>query len=237
MVKRIIGIGLFVFILGLVGERSLLTGLARKNLLAALAREAQVAEGMQLEIAPLGLLDLLTGQVGEFSFAADRFGFKEGPVFTSVSLHSKGMHFDPDALLQGKFILRELQETVMTLQLPEDELTAMMRRDLPELEPTVFLEENRVEMEGFLTLFGQGRLPFCAGATLERASDRSLRVAPLSLKVAGLPLWDDLFQKYAPKLSWEFPLAIPWPVRLHHFQVAPGVIQMEWRESREEDQE
>lgn len=122
----------------------------------------------------------------------------------------------------------------MTLELPEGELTTMMRRDLPELEPTVFLEENRVELEGFLALFGKGRLPFRASAGLEKASDHSLRLVPLGLKVADVPLWADLFQKYAQELSWEFPLTIPWPVRLERFQVRPGVIQMEWRERREE---
>jgi hypothetical protein len=235
LVKRIVGIGLIVFVFGLVGERSLLTGLVRKSLLDALAREAQVAEEIELEIAPLGLLDLLNGQVGEFSFTATRFGFAGGPVFTNVSLHSEGMHFDPDALLQKEFIIRELRKTGMTLELPEAELTTMMRRDLPELEPTVFLEENRVELEGFLVLFGQGRLPFRASATLEKASDRSLRLTPLGLKVAGVPLWAELFQKYAQEISWEFPLEIPWPVRLRHFQVAPGVIKMEWQEVGEED--
>jgi len=232
--KRIIGIGFLLFLLGLVGEGPLLTGLVRKNLTAALVREARVAEEVQLEIAPLGLRDLLSGQVGAFRLTAARFGFKEGPVFTDVSLQSEGMHFDPDALLRGKFVLRALKETVMNLELPEGELTTMMRQDLPELEPTIFLEENRVELEGFLDLFGQGRLPFRASARLEKASGDSLRLLPLGLEVAGVPLWAELFQKYVPKLSWEFPLAIPWPVRLAHFQVKPGVIEMEWRERGEE---
>src|SRR5690606_1057686 len=131
---------------------------------------------------------------------------------------------------RGELILRELAETHLWLELTAEELTALMRRDLPELEPTVYLQEGRVELEGFFDLFGQERLPFRAGAALEKATDRSLRLVPLSLTVAGVSLWAELFAQYAPQISWEFPLAIPWPVRLERFTVRPGVIQMAWRE-------
>jgi hypothetical protein len=229
--KRIIGIGLFLIILGVVGEGPLLTWLVEKNITRALTKQAQVVEEMDLELAPLKLKDLRKGQMGPFTFSADRLGFAQGPVFTNIDLQSKGMNFNPDALFQeGQLQIRAMQETVMTLQLSEAELTAMMRRDLPEFEPTVFLEDSRVELEGFLALFGQSRLPFSASATLEKASERSLRLALLGLKVAGVAPWADLFNKYAQEMSWEFPLEIPWPLRLESFQVRPGVIQMEWRE-------
>lgn len=231
MGKRLIGIGLILFILGVVGEGPLLTWLVEKNITRALTREARVVEEMKLELAPLKLKDLRNGQMGAFTFSAQRLGFAQGPVFTNVALRSKGMNFDPDALFQeGQLQIRAMQETMMTLQLSEGELTAMIRRDLPEFEPTVFLEDGWVELEGFLALFGQNRLPFRAGATLEKASERSLRLVPLGLKVADVALWADLFKQYAQEMSWEFPLEIPWPLRLESFQVQPGVIQMEWRE-------
>lgn len=231
MGKRIIGVGFFLLALGLVSEGAFLTGLVKRNLTRTLTEQAQVVEGLELEMAPLRLGDLLNGQVGAVDFSATRLGFAQGPVFTNVSLRSKGLHFDFNALLwHGEFVIKELAETHMWLELPEEELTVLMRRDLPELEPTVYLKEGRVELEGFLDLFGQGRLPFSAGAALERASGRSLRLAPLALKVAGVPLWAELTQKYAQKISWEFPLDIPWPVRLERFMVKPGVIQMAWRE-------
>ena len=238
MDKRILGIGVFCLVLGLVSEGSLLTRLVKRGLTKALTEQAQVAEGLDLRLAPLHLGQLMRGEVGELTFSADRLGFAEGPVFTDLNLKSKGLRFDPGALLwQGQLVIDELKETVLLLQLPEAELTTMVRRTHPEFEPTVYLEEERVELEGFLELFGQGRLPFSASAKLEKASDRSLRLAPLGLKVAGVPVWASLFNKYAQEIDWEFPLEIPWPVRLERFEVLPGVISMEWREVREEANE
>ena len=229
--KRSIGVGFLLLALGLFSTGPFLTALVEQKLTRTLIEQARVAEEVELKMAPLRVGDLLNGQVGAVDFSAARLGFAQGPVFNNVSLHSKGGRFDLSALLwQGEFVLRELAETHMRLELSEEELTVLMRRDLPELEPTVFLKEGRVELEGFLDLFGQGRLPFSAGASLEKASDRSLRLAPLGLKVAGVALWAELFNKYASQISWEFPLEIPWPVRLERFMVTPGVIQMEWRE-------
>ncbi|NLC53208.1 MAG: hypothetical protein GX770_04510 [Firmicutes bacterium] len=231
MVKRGVGVGFLLLAVGLFSTSSFLTTLVKQKLTRTLIEQARVAEGVELKMAPLRLGELLNGQVGTVDFSAVRLGFAQGPVFTNVALHSKGGRFDLKALLwQGEFILEELAETHMQLELSEEELTALMRRDLPELEPTVLLKEGRVELEGFLDLFGQRRLPFSAGASLERASDRSLRLAPLGLSVAGVALWAELFNQYASQLSWEFPLEIPWPVRLERFMVTPGVIQMEWRE-------
>ncbi|HHT06320.1 MAG TPA: hypothetical protein GXZ97_08650 [Hydrogenispora sp.] len=231
MGKRGIGVGFLLLALGLISTSPLLTTSVQQKFTRTLIEQARVAEGVELKLAPLRLGDLLNGQVGAVDFSAARLGFAQGPVFTNIALHSKGGRFDLSALLwQGEFVLQELAETHMRLELSEEELTALMRRDLPELEPTVFIKEGRVELEGFLDLFGQNRLPFSAGASLERASDRSLRLAPLGLKVAGVALWVELFNEYAPQISWEFPLDIPWPVRLDRFTITPGVIKMEWRE-------
>ncbi|NLW60759.1 MAG: hypothetical protein GX073_10520 [Firmicutes bacterium] len=231
MGKHRIGVGFLLLVFGLLGTGPLLTTLVQHNLTRALTAQARVAEGVELKMAPLHLGDLWHGRVGAVDFTAARLGFAQGPVFTNVVLQSKGGRFDPAALLgRGELILRELAETHLWLELTAEELTALMRRDLPELEPTVYLQEGRVELEGFFDLFGQERLPFRAGAALEKATDRSLRLVPLSLTVAGVSLWAELFAQYAPQISWEFPLAIPWPVRLERFTVRPGVIQMAWRE-------
>ncbi|NLM37555.1 MAG: LmeA family phospholipid-binding protein [Firmicutes bacterium] len=231
MVKRGLGVGFLLLAFGLFGTGPFLTGLVKQQLTRTLIAEARVAEGVDLTMAPLRLGDLMNGRVGAVDFAAARLGFAGGPVFTNVALRSKGGRFDVGALLwRGEFILRELAETHVRLELVEEELTALMRRDLPELEPTVSLKEGLVEVEGFLDLFGRRRLPFSASASLEKASGRSLRLAPLGLKVAGVALWSELFNQYAPQLSWEFPLEIPWPVRLERFKVALGAIHMEWRE-------
>ncbi|HHW11807.1 MAG TPA: DUF2993 domain-containing protein [Firmicutes bacterium] len=231
MVKRGLGVGFLLLVFGLFGTSSLLTAVVKQNLTRTLIAQARVAEGVELKMAPLCLGDLLNGKVGAVEFSAKRLGFAQGPVFSNVSFRSKGGQFDVGALLwQGEFVLQELAETHVRLELVEEELTALMRQDLPELEPTVYLKEGQVEVEGFLALFGERRLPFSASASLEKASGRSLRLAPLALKVAGVALWADLFNKYAPQLSWEFPLEIPWPVRLERFKVTPGAIHMEWRE-------
>ncbi|HBT15741.1 MAG TPA: hypothetical protein DEB05_02140 [Firmicutes bacterium] len=234
MDKRIIGISLFFLLTGLFSGGSLLTRAVERNIKNSLKQQAQVEENLEFKLAPMSISDFFKGQVREFSFSAVRLGFPEGPVFQELSLQSKGMRFDAGALLfKGKLEIRELKETFLSLKIPENELTAMIRKDLPEIEPTIFLEEGQVELKGSLDLLGQGRLPFSATAYLEKASDQSLRLTPIGLKVGGVPLLSGLFKRYVSKITWEFPLEMPWPVRLDTFQIKPGVIKMEWREERE----
>ena len=203
--------------------------------MTAIEQQAPVSEDLAVELAPLSVGAFLQGRIGAFSLSARRLGFAEGPVFEAFSLHSKGMQLAPGALLfQQRIEIKELDETYLAFNLSESELTAHIRRDLPAYEPIVFLEEGAVELEGTLNLFGQGRLPFRATASLEQASDHSLRLTPQGLKVGGVTLWAELFTKYAQQLTWEFPLDIPWPLRLVNFEVKPGLIKVECREEEGE---
>ena len=221
VVKRGVGVGFLLLAVGLFSTSSFLTTLVKQKLTRTLIEQARVAEGVELKMAPLRLGELLNGQVGTVDFSAVRLGFAQGPVFTNVALHSKGGRFDLKALLwQGEFILEELAETHMQLELSEEELTALMRRDLPELEPTVLLKKAGLNWKGFLICLDKGVYPL-APVLPERASDRSLRLAPLGLSVAGVALWAELFNQYASQLSWEFPWR-SWPVRLERFMVTPG---------------
>ena len=231
MDKRFIGFGLLFLLTGLFSGGALLTSVLEQTIKTSIMQQAPVAEDLALEIAPLKVGEFFKGRIGEFSFTAKRLGFSNGPAFEDFSLLSKGMQLDSSALFFKRRVeITELEETYLAFNLAESELTAMIRKDLPTFEPTVFLEEGVVELEGSLNLLGQGRLPFSATALLEKASDHSLRLMPQGLKVGGVTLWAELFANYAKQLMWEFPLEIPWPVRLVNFQVKPGVIMVEWRE-------
>lgn len=235
MDKRFIGISLLFLLTGFLSSGPLLTRTLEQNIKAAIEQQAPVTEDLVLELAPLTVGDFLKGRIKEFSLSAQRLGFPDGPVFEEFSLQSKGMRLDPGTLFfKHRVAIKELEETYLAFNLSESELTAMIRKDLPAFEPTVFLEEGVVELEGALNLFGQGRLPFSATALLEKSSDHSLRLTPQGLKVGGVTLWAELFTNYAKQLTWEFPLEIPWPVRLVNFQVKPGVIKVEWREEEGE---
>ncbi|NLW55082.1 MAG: LmeA family phospholipid-binding protein [Firmicutes bacterium] len=231
MDKRLIGIGFILLFTGFLTSGALFTRALEHEIKSALEQQAPVVEDLALELAPLSVGDFLKGRLGEFSLSARRLGFSEGPVFEELSLHSKGMQLAPGALFfQQRVEIKKLEETHLAFNLSESELTALIRRDLPAFEPVVFLEEGAVMLEGTLSLFGLGRLPFSATASLEKASDYSLRLKPQGLKVGGVTLWAELFANYAQQLTWEFPLAVPWPLRLVNFEVKPGVIKVEWRE-------
>ncbi len=232
MDKRLIGIGIFLLLTGLTSG-ALLTRALEQKIKGAIEQQAPVVEDLAVELAPLSVGDFLKGRISEFTVSAKRLGFDEGPVFEAFSLRSKGMQIEPGALLfQQRVEIKKLEETYLAFNLSESELTARIRRDLPAFEPVVFIKEGAVELEGTLDLFGQGRLPFRATAALEKASDYSLRLTPHGLKVGGITLWPELFSKYAQQLTWEFPLTVPWPLRLVNFEVKPGVIKVEWREEK-----
>ncbi len=210
--------------------------MVEKKIMNSIKQQARVAEEIEIELAPIRLRDLLKGRVRDLSFSAVRIGFPEGPVFEDFNLKSEKICVEPGTLLlKGKVEIQELAQTFLSFKIPESELTLMMRRDLPDLEPTVFLEEGEVELEGSLNLLGQGRLPFKATATVEKASDQSLRLSPSGLKVGGIPLFAGIFEQYSQRLAWEFPLELPWPVRLTNFKIEPGYIRVEWQDEQERE--
>ncbi len=210
--------------------------MVEKNIASSIKQQTRVAEEIKIKLAPIRLRDLLKGRIRDFSFSAARIGFPEGPVFEDFNLQSQEISVDPSTLwLKGKVEIQELVQTFLSLKIPESELTLMMRRDLPDLDPTVFLEEGEVQLEGSLDLLGQGRLPFKATAIVEKASDKSLRLSPSGLKVGGIPLFSGILEKYNQRLAWEFPLELPWPVRLANFKIESGFIRVEWREEQERE--
>lgn len=237
-VKKFLLLGLAGTLMGFFSGDNLWTRLVEGNLYKAIRQEARVAEEVRLKLAPMGFLDLLRGKIRGFDFSAARLSFEDGPVFEDLRLTSKGIDLNPGSLwFEKKLEIKKLAETHLSLRLSEEEITAAMRRDLPDWEPYLRLQPEGIILEGSLKLLGGGKLPFKATALLERASGTSLRLTPTGLDLAGISLFPGVFRSYQKELTWEYPLEIPWPLQMTEFKLEDGYLQIKWREKNEETEE
>lgn len=227
LTKKILTFSLFGLCLGFFTGGSLVHHYIGNKLEQALQKETRVAEEVKWDLAPLSLFDLVRGTIRDVHFTASRLAFHDGPVMEELVFTGKEIKIDPKAFwFGGKMEVEELVETVLAFRLTEEELTTLLRRRASEWNPSVFLTPGEVRIEGVY----QEQLAYEATAILEQAGENSMRLIPTGFRVEGHAVFPGFFHTYRPVLAWEFPVELPWPLRIVEFRVEQGFLQIKWRE-------
>ncbi len=226
LTKKILAFSLLGICLGFFTGESLVHHYLGKKLAQALAKETRVAEEVKWDLAPPGLFDLVRGRIKDVRFTASRLAFHDGPILEELVLAGKEIKFDPKALwFGGKMEVEALVDTVLAFRLTEEELTTLLRHRAPEWNPTLFLTPGEIRVEGVYR-----GLTYEASVWLEQAGENRMRLIPTGLRVEGYAVPPGFFHTYRPVLTWEFPVALPWPLRIDEFRVEQGFLQIKWRE-------
>lgn len=237
-ILKILVLGIFLFSLGFFSRKGLLTAFLENTLYKALVNESEVAEGLQLDLEPLGFFQLLSGEVRGVSLSAARLGFQGGPVFEDLSFTGKGVKLDLSDLLLGRGMeIQGFAQARLCFRLSEEELTAAIRLDLPQWEPKIRIRPEEIALEGRINVWNRGSLPFCATVRIEQAAANILRLTPTGLSVAGLDFLDGLLNRYRQELIWEYPIHLPWPLQISGLRLDHGFLEMEWKEQTMEGRE
>ena len=231
LILKILILGIFLFSLGFFSSKGLLTTFVENTLYKALINESKVAEGLQLDLEPLGFFQLLSGEVRGVSLSASRLGFQGGPAFEDLSFTGKGVKLDLGALLfERRMEIQRFTQAKLCFRLSEVELTAAIRLDHPQWEPKIRIKPEEIALEGRINVWNRGLLPFHATVRIEQATANILRLTPTGLSIAGLDFLDRLINSYRQELIWEYPVHLPWPLQISGLRLEHGFLEMEWKE-------
>jgi len=231
MILTVFTLGILLFSLGFFSSKGLLSTLMENILYKALTNESRVAEDLQLALEPLGFFPLLSGEIRGVSLSATRLAFPAGPVFEDLSFIASGMKLDLGVLLfERRLEIDRFERADLSFRLSEEELTAAISRDLPHWEPELRIRPEEIILAGRINIWNRGFVPFQASVRIEQAAANILRLTPTGFSVAGLDLFDKLFDKYRQELTWEYPVHLPWPLQISDLLLGQGFLEMNWKE-------
>ena len=231
MILTIFALGIFLFSLGFFTGKGLLSTFMENILYKALTNESRVAEELQLDLEPLGLFQLLSGEIRGVSLSASRLAFPGGPAFEDLSFIASGMKLDLGALFfERRLEINSFARADLSFRLSEEELTAAISRDLPQWEPELRIRPEEITLAGRINIWNRGLLPFQASVRIEQAAANILRLTPTGLSIAGFDFFDKLLDKYRQELTWEYPVHLPWPLQISDLLLEQGFLEMKWKE-------